>query len=237
MHDPKAIAAEWYLGGLNSEDLPKLACDALEQGYDGNRLRQLAGLVKPTKRDVEGIVDGAFRELGVAAPLSKDEAALFLVRSKAEASAKSDTGSVEITAHNLVDRLLVALPELEKPYVEKVKSFCGPLGNYLVVATVWKPALKEQIAKGELTDFVHRSLSFVEGVCSSGDAEAINVLWLEIFEWLVHSPRELNFLWPILGPATKAKVNYVAFRRGETNNLPKAIPKVRWWSAFLRKPF
>jgi hypothetical protein len=214
--DPHLIAAEWYLGGFDSERLPEVALQAIEHGCVGRNLAQLATLVKPSKRDVEGLVDGALRELGVTAPLSKDEAASWIL-----GSVKASAGSGEITALNLVGKLLTAFPELEGRYVEEVKSYYGLPGNYWVIAVILKPVLTEQISKKEGADFVRRIAQFVEQVCTSGDSEAVNVLWIEIFEWLVHSQAgELKFLWPILGPSTKAVIKDVAFRRKETENLP-----------------
>jgi hypothetical protein len=214
--DPQLIAAEWYLGGFDSERLPEVALQAIERGCEGKNLSQLATLVKPSKRDVEGLVDGALRELGVTAPLSKDEAALWIL-----GSVKASAGSGKITALNLVGKLLTAFPELERRYVEEVKSYYGLPGNYWVIAVILKPALTEQISKKDGADFVRRIAQFFELVCTSGDNEAVNVLWIEIFEWLVHSQAgELKFLWPILGPSTKAVIKEVAFRRKETKNLP-----------------
>jgi len=216
MIDPNLIAAEWYLGGMNSERLPEVACEAIEHGYDGNNLVQLAALVKPTKRDVEGLVDGALRELGVTAPLSTDEAALLIL-----GSVKARTASGKITALNLVGKLLTAFPELEKTYVEEVKSYYGLPGNYWVFAVILKPVLTVQIAMKDSADFVRRIAQFFEQVCTSGDNEAVNVLWIEVFEWFVHSQTgELKFLWPTLGPSTKAVIKEVAVRRRETENLP-----------------
>jgi hypothetical protein len=214
--DPHLIAAEWYLGGFDSVRLPEVAVQAIEQGCDGKNLAQLATLMKPSKRDVEGIIDGALRELGVAAPMSRDEAALWIL-----ASVKAGVGSGKITALNLVGKLIAAFPELEERYVEEVKSYYGLPGNYWVFAVILKPALTEKIEKRDSTDFVLRVSSFFEQVCAAEDKEAVNVLWIEIFEWLVHSQAgELKFLWPILGPSTKAVITEVAFRRKETRNLP-----------------
>jgi len=216
MNDPHLAAAEWYLGGLDPERLPAIALEAMERGFNGKNLAQLAVLVMPTKRDVEGLVDGALRELGVAAPLSKDDAALWIL-----GSVKGSADSGKITVLNLVGKLLTAFPELEKQYVENVKSSFGVPGNYWVIAVILKPVLTEQISKKDDADFVRRIAQFVEQVCTSGDNEAVNVLWIEIFEWLVHSQEgELKFLWPILGPSTKAVIEEVAFRRRETENLP-----------------
>ena len=214
MFDPQSTAAGWYLGDLNAEDLPTFACQALEQGHEGPNLRRLAGLLRPTKRDVDGIIDGALRELGVAVPLSKEAAVLWTLD-----AVKSSAGSTEITAPNLTGNLLIALPELENAYLERLKWYCGRPGNYEVIFHCLRPALEADIAEGVTTDFLRRSCSFIEQVCNSGDPEAINVLWIEIFEWLAHSPSgELRFLWPTLGPLTREKIREV-LRRMETENL------------------
>ena len=113
------------------------------------------------------------------------------------------------------------VPRAGKTVVEEVKSYYGLPGNYWVFAVILKPVLTEQIAKRDATDFVRRIAQFAEQVCTCGDNEAVNVLWIEIFESLVHSQAgELKFLWPILGPSTKAVIKEVALRRKETENLP-----------------
>jgi hypothetical protein len=216
MLDPHLIAAEWYLGGLNSETLPEFALKAIEEGHSGKNLAQLAAMVKPTKRDLDGLIDGAFRELAVPAPLSKDEAALRIL-----GSVKGNAGSAGITSLTLIGKLLAAMPELEKQYIETLKEYHGLAGNYFVFAVILRPAIKKEIATGGSTDFIRRSSSFFEQVCISGDSESINVLWIEMFEWLVHSRAgELKFLWPALGPSTKAVIKEVALRRREIENLP-----------------
>jgi hypothetical protein len=76
--DTKTIAAKWYVGELSGEDMPTIACEALEQGHDGTSLRRLAGLSGPTRRDIQKIVDHALQELGVQAPITRHDAALWL---------------------------------------------------------------------------------------------------------------------------------------------------------------
>lgn len=80
MLDAKLVAAKWYAGELYGEDLPGIACTALELGHDGANLRRLAGLHNPVRRDVTKLVDGALRELGVRAPMAKEGAALWMAR-------------------------------------------------------------------------------------------------------------------------------------------------------------
>jgi hypothetical protein len=229
MNDPNLTAAEWYLGGFEPERLREIASEAIELGFVGKNLAQLATLEKPTKRELEGLVVGALHELGAKAPLSKDEAAMLVL-----GSVKAGAGSGKITALNLVGRLLTAFPELERQYVEGIKSSYGLPGNYWVIHMILKPVVAEQISKKDSADFVRRVGQFFEQVCTSEDKEAVNVLWIEVFEWLVHSRAgELKFLWPILGPSTKAVIKEVAFRRRETENLPSGTTSC--FSDFLRR--
>jgi hypothetical protein len=82
--DSKLIAARWYVGELPGEDMPAIACQALSQGLDGKNLRYLAGLSSPVRRDILDIVDGALQELGVQAPITPHDAALWMARRLAD---------------------------------------------------------------------------------------------------------------------------------------------------------
>jgi hypothetical protein len=82
--DGKLIAAKWYLGELSGEDMPGIACQALEEGHEGKNLRLLAGLLSPVRRDIHKIVDGAMQELGVQAPVTLHDAALWMARRLAD---------------------------------------------------------------------------------------------------------------------------------------------------------
>ena len=84
MFDAELIAAKWYGGELSGEDMPAIACQALEQGQDGKNLRYLAGLSKPIRREIVKVVDDALQELGVRAPITLHDAALWLARRQAE---------------------------------------------------------------------------------------------------------------------------------------------------------
>jgi len=82
--DPKKLAADYYFGDLQYWKLPKIAADALAQGFDGPALRKLASLSNLNShhlraKDIGAIeTDAAFREMGVNAPIAKDEARLAL---------------------------------------------------------------------------------------------------------------------------------------------------------------
>ena len=82
--DPKKLAVNYYFGDLQHWKLPKIAADALAQGFDGPALRKLASLSNLSSHDLRaediGTIetDAAFREMGVNAPITKDEARLAL---------------------------------------------------------------------------------------------------------------------------------------------------------------
>jgi hypothetical protein len=57
--------ALWRMKQLPPEDLPKIACDALERGLDSSALRYLAGLQRPTSRDIGKVFDDACSQLGI----------------------------------------------------------------------------------------------------------------------------------------------------------------------------
>ena len=119
-----------------------------------------------------------------------------------------------INEKNLIEKLREAFPELEHRYRERVDDYKGERvpSNYTVVGFVLQPQLEEEVAKGERSDFLRRAALFIERVCSSGDPEAINVIWIKIFEWLIFRPKELRVMWPILGPATKENIKDAASR-------------------------
>jgi hypothetical protein len=78
--NPDLFVAKWYCSKVGPEDMPKFAADALEAGYDGAALRQLAGLMKPTMREVGNLFQEALAEIGKVKVHSRQQAALFLSR-------------------------------------------------------------------------------------------------------------------------------------------------------------
>ena len=75
--------ALWTLERLSSEDLPSVAWDALEIGFDGPALRRVAALDKPSSFEVGELFRKALSEMGKSA-LSKPEAAMLLAKEIAQ---------------------------------------------------------------------------------------------------------------------------------------------------------
>ncbi|MCU1269893.1 MAG: hypothetical protein JWN74_1187 [Acidobacteriaceae bacterium] len=143
----------------------------------------------------------------------------------------------KITEKNLIEQLRLAFPELEDSLQARLDAHKAEgitPSNYEIVGFVFKPKLKkEELSRGELTEFLRRGALFIERVCHSGDPEAINVVWIKLFEWLLTRPKELELIWPALGPATKENIKDAAQRWsdagryfGNTKNLPTSnLPK------------
>lgn len=66
--DPELLQARWVLGGIDPKKFVELAVSALEQGFDGTALRQIAGLTLPTLADLgnPGAIFGASASCGTS---------------------------------------------------------------------------------------------------------------------------------------------------------------------------
>ncbi len=64
--DIRLVEAKLKLGKLYPEDMPQLACDALESGYDGPNLGEVALLHKPTSSEIDPLLPGLKAELRLA---------------------------------------------------------------------------------------------------------------------------------------------------------------------------
>src|SRR4051812_37088501 len=92
---PQLIQSRWILNKLPAEELPVLAQDALEHGYDGENIRRIAGLIKPDTFDLQPLMAGFLIELGATTQATKEEAALSLARSVAQAILEKKVGAYE----------------------------------------------------------------------------------------------------------------------------------------------
>jgi len=63
---------KYHWGQLPVERLPDVACHALEKGFAGSAILQIAGLMRPTGREIEDLVPELIKELGLKS-LNKEE--------------------------------------------------------------------------------------------------------------------------------------------------------------------
>jgi hypothetical protein len=119
-----------------------------------------------------------------------------------------------INRGNLIEQMLKVFPQLERPYRQYVVDWTGldAPSNYEVVAFVLRPYLQKELSGGDASSFLEAFALFCEEVCTSGDIEAINVIWVKVFEWLIFRPNDLKKLWQFLGPSTKSNIRDAAKR-------------------------
>ena len=77
LFNPDLFVAKWYCSKVGPEDMPQFAADALEAGFDGFALRRLAGLIRPTSRDIGDLFERALREIGTVKVQSEAQAMVF----------------------------------------------------------------------------------------------------------------------------------------------------------------
>lgn len=98
--DPQAIAVRYYFGDLSYWQLPAICVEALERGFDGRALRIIAGLMNPVARDMrQEEIDSAFRDMGVKAPIPKEEARLALAVETARRALSGESNVFDMAMH------------------------------------------------------------------------------------------------------------------------------------------
>jgi hypothetical protein len=80
-YSPYLLAARWAVHDLYGEDIPRIAADLLEAGYDTPTTRRLAGEMNvSSSSEVEALVKRMFRGFAVRYPLQQTEANLIFSR-------------------------------------------------------------------------------------------------------------------------------------------------------------
>jgi hypothetical protein len=77
--DPHLVEAKLALGMIGPDEMPALACDALEAGLDGPSIRRLAGLMKPSGWESDQILPAFMREACLES-ISREEASVRVAR-------------------------------------------------------------------------------------------------------------------------------------------------------------
>lgn len=138
--DPASLAIHYYFGDLGYESLPKIAADALERGFDGKSLRNLAGLQNAVQADIAATeIDAAFRELGVAAPIPRSEAQLALAIECAR-----DALNGKINIFDAATHIRIFICEL-KDNVPYLSGICGLSKKAKTISANHWPALEQQL--------------------------------------------------------------------------------------------
>ena len=145
--DTHKLAVLYYFGDLQYWKLPQIAADALEQGYDGDALRRLAGLMNPVASDIRAEIDSAFTEMGVSAPLTKDYARLVLATESAAKALHGDWNVFDAATH-----IRIHLCGFEEPPRE-LRSIVSLSKQAKRGSAGWKQM--EMELKDAMRDFLH----------------------------------------------------------------------------------
>jgi hypothetical protein len=161
--DPELVQARWMLGGIRAEELPDQAVLALQQGFDGTALQQLAGLVRPTHRDLEALPEKAFAEMGLK-PLDKDQAVAFLI-----AHGLPPTSGI-------MSVLLESFPAFWGRWKRHIADWSGePAGSYNDIAE-FVHFVVEDLYETDNTEEVHRVFRVLEELLAVADDETTGLI-------------------------------------------------------------
>jgi hypothetical protein len=161
--NPEMLQIRWVLGALRPEELPVQATLALQHGFDGTALRQLAGLVRPTVRDLESLPNRAFAEMGLSA-IDKEQAATSLI--------SRDLPRVS----NTISVLLKSFPNLHERWKKHVVNWRGESAGSYNDIEEFVPFVIQDLYRGGNQAELSRFFTTLEDILSSSDPETRNLI-------------------------------------------------------------
>lgn len=192
--DPQLLQARWILGRITADEWVAQALLALEQGFDGTALRQLAGLLNPTQRDLDYLPDRALAEMGLNL-WDKNQAVSFLVSRSATL-----TGETILT-------LLENFPNFSPRWREHLEWWGGePAGQYMDMAQFVHFVVEDLYEHANL-DEMRRFFDRLETLFAEGNQQTRDLIGLGFFETLQnvasHRPYGNAVFEPFFGPMSK----------------------------------
>jgi hypothetical protein len=169
--DPDLLQARWVLGGIDPEQFVEISVSLLECGFDGTALQQLAGLSRPTLRDLGDLPARVFAEMGLKS-IDQDEAvALLLARGEPSTSP-------------VISALRQAFPDFTLRWKKHVAWWGGnPAGSYNDMSEFVDFVVEDVYEKGNLNE-TRRVFQLLENLLVESDQETRNLIGLGFFETL-----------------------------------------------------
>ncbi|PYU36968.1 MAG: hypothetical protein DMG54_35280 [Acidobacteria bacterium] len=192
--DPELLQARWVLGGIEPEQFVAIAVSALEQGFDGTALQQLAGLSRPTLSDLDTLPERFFAAMGLK-PINQDEAVARLL-----ARGEPATSPVMST-------LRQAFPDFGERWKKHVASWGGnSAGSYNDMGEFVHFVIEDLHQKGKL-DETRRVFQILENLLVEADQETRDLIGLGFFETLQnlasHRPQGNKVYEQFFGPMSR----------------------------------
>lgn len=212
--DPELLQARWVLGGIDPEQFVELAVSALEQGFEGAALRQLAGFPRPTLEDLGNLPARIFADVGLK-PIDRGEAVMRLL-----ARGEPSTSPV-------ITVLLRAFPDFSERWKKHVAWWCGnPTGAYNDMAEFVQFVAEDVYEKGNL-DEARRIFELLEKLLGEADQETRNLIGLGFFETLQNftswRPEGNKVYEQFFGPKSKQVWGELQRMRAGKSSLSDAI--------------
>ena len=192
--DPELLQARWVLGGIEPEQFVEIAVSALQQGFDGTALQQLAGLTRPTMSDLGTLPARIFAGMGLK-PIDQDEAiALLLARGEPSTSP-------------VISTLWQGFPDFSDRWKKHIALWGGnPAGSYNDMAEFVHFVVEDVYEKGNLNE-TRRVFQLLEKLLVDADQETRNLIGLGFFETLQnvasHGPQGNKVYEQFFGPMSK----------------------------------
>ena len=98
--DPEIIEARLSLELIASKEMPHIAWDALEAGFDGRAIRRLGALDRPTWFEVRDVLPQAMAEMGLH-EITREDAAVRIAKQIAEEFLASENRDVKSCVRKL----------------------------------------------------------------------------------------------------------------------------------------
>jgi hypothetical protein len=212
--DPELLQARWLLGGVTAEELSNQAGIALLQGFDGSALQQLAGLTRPTLRDLGTLPERAFVEMGLD-HLDKEQAIDVLAARGVP------------TVNSTMSVLVATFPNFSKRWREHIAYWAGePAGSYIDMAEIVHFVVEDLYEKGNL-DETRQVFECLEKLLAEGDQETKNIIGLGFFETLRNfaswRPYGNTVFEQFLGPMSKQVWREIARQWAGKSSLMEVI--------------
>ena len=192
--NPQLLQARWVLGSLSADELVSQAVLALEQGFDGTALRQLAGFVKPSPRDLGALPERAFAEMGLQ-HCDKDQAVALLI-------ARGPT----LTSQTICT-LVEAFPDFSGRWRNHLANWGGePAGSYNDMSEFVHFVVEDLYERGKLHE-IGRVFQLLEKLFAEGDQTTRDLIGLGFFETMQNfaswRPYGNKVFEEFLGPMSK----------------------------------
>jgi hypothetical protein len=189
--DPELLQARWVLGDIRPEDLVSHALSALEQGFVGIALQQIAGLDRPTLSDLRDLPERAFADMGLK-HMDKQAAIDFLVERSGFSA--------------IFQSLLIAFPAFSDRWRKHIEWWGGETaGDYMNMSEFVHFVVDDLHETGKIEE-VRRAFEFMESRLQESDQGTRDLIGWGFFETLQsvasHRPGGYAEYGQFLGPVS-----------------------------------